>query len=196
MRSEDKSWIPPSEDPSPRQMMKMIGMMVSYCVKLAMSKHYYTFDGEIKRQSKGGATGNTLTMELSRMFGLWWDKMYLKMLKDLQVQMMTYWRYVDDNGNVMRSINPGVRLAGVGPNTSPLLEALPFFPASPWMELKPELVEEDKLRSEDERTAAFLCEVANSIHPSITVKSDYPSKNTDQKMPLLDLKLWVEDNRI
>jgi hypothetical protein len=96
----------------------------------------------------------------------------------------------------MMSINPGDRLAGVGPNTSPLLEALSFFPASPWMEVKPELVEEDKLRSEDERTAAFLCEVANSIHPSITVKSDYPSKNTDQKMPLLDLKLWVEDNRI
>ena len=87
-------------------------------------------------------------------------------------------------------------MAGVGPNTSPLLETLPFFPASPWMEVKPELVEEDKIRSEDERTAAFLCEEANSIHPSITVKSDYPSKNTDQKMPLLDLKLWVEDNRI
>ena len=54
--------------------------------------------------------------------------------------------------------------------------------------------DKDKIRSEDERTAAFLCEVANSIYPSITVKSNYPSKNTDQKMPLLDLKLWVEDN--
>ena len=50
--------------------------------------------------------------------------------------------------------------------------------------------------SEDERTAAFLCEVADSIHPSIKVKSDYPSRNLDQKMPLLDLKLWVEDERI
>ena len=162
MRSEDKSWIPPSEDPTPRQKMKMIGMMVSYCVKLAMSKHYYTFNREIRRQSKGGATGNTLTIELSRMFGLWWDKQYLKMLQDSPVKIL---EYVDDNGNVMSSLSPEVMLAGVDPNTSPWLEALPFFPYSPWMEVKPERVEEDKLRSEDERAAAFLCEVANSIHP-------------------------------
>ena len=61
------------------------------------------------------------------------------------------------------------------------------------MEVKAELIEEDKLKSEDERTAAFLTEVANSIHPSNTLKSDFPSKNVDCKMPLLDLKLWVND---
>ena len=107
VRSEDRSWIPPSEDPTPRQKMKLMGMMVSYCVKLAMSKHYYTFNGEIRRQSDGGATGNTLTMELARMFGLWWDKQYKKILEELQLKMMTYWRYVDENGNVTSSINPG-----------------------------------------------------------------------------------------
>ena len=122
--------------------------------------------------------------------------MFLKMLKVLQVSMMKYWRYVDDNGNVLTSVDPGVRIVGGGPDTSPWLEVLPFFPPSPWLEVKPELVEQDKLRSEDERTAAFLCEVANSIHPSITVKSDYPSKNPDEKMPLLDLKLWVEEDKI
>ena len=87
-------------------------------------------------------------------------------------------------------------MVGVGPNPSPWLETLPIFPSTPWLEVKPELVEEDTSRSEDERTAAFLCEVANSIHSSITVKSDYPSKNTDGKMPLLDLKLWVDDNSV
>ena len=103
---------------------------------------------------------------------------------------------MDDNGNALTSIDPGVRMVGGGPITSPWMEVLPFFPSSPWLEVKPELIEQDKLRAEDERTAAFLCEVANSIHPSITLKSDFPSTNTDNMMPLLDLKLWVEEDQI
>ena len=72
-RAEDKSWLPPAEEPTPRQKMKMFGMMVRVCIKLAMTNHYYTFNGEIRRQTNGGATGNSLTMELSRLFGSWWE---------------------------------------------------------------------------------------------------------------------------
>ena len=50
--------------------------------------------------------------------------------------MMGYWNYVDDNGNVLKSIDPGVRMV-MGDEVN----------ASPWMEVKPELVEEDKLKS-------------------------------------------------
>ena len=120
-------------------------------------------------------------MELSRLFGLWWDKQYLKKLETLEVKVMKYWRYVDDNGNVLKAIDPGVRMVDDGTDAAPRLE------------VKPELVEEDKQKSDDERTSAFLTNVANSIHPSITVKADYPSKNLDGKMPLLDLKLWVSE---
>ena len=73
VRGEDDSWLPPRQKPTPRQKMKMLGRMVSYAIRLAMSQHYYTFDGKIWRQGKGGATGNSLTMELSRLFGVWWD---------------------------------------------------------------------------------------------------------------------------
>ena len=94
---------------------------------------------------------------------------------------MKYWRYVDDNGNVLKAIDPGVRMVDGGTDAAPRLE------------VKPELVEEDKQKSDDERTSDFLTKVANSIHPSITVKADFPSKNSDGKMPLLDLKLWVSE---
>ena len=60
------------------------------------------------------------------------------------------------------------------------------------MEVQPDLVQYDLTRSQDERTAEFLSEVANSIHQSIVVKSDFPSKNSDLKMPLLDLKIWID----
>jgi hypothetical protein len=120
-------------------------------------------------------------MELSRLFGIWWDQQYLKKLETLEVKVMKYWRYVDDNGNVLKAIDPGARMVDDGTDASPRLE------------VKPELVEEDKQKSDDERTSDFLTTVANSIHPSITVKADYPSKNSDNKMPLLDLKLWVSE---
>ena len=56
------------------------------------------------------------------------------------------------------------------------------------------MIESDKLIPEDQRTAQFWAEVGNSIHSSISVKSDFPSKNRDGKMPLLDLKVWVGED--
>ena len=70
VRSEDESWLPPPEKSTPRQKIKMLGMLIKYAIQLVMSHHYYTFNGEIRRQLDGGATGNSLTMELSRLFGL------------------------------------------------------------------------------------------------------------------------------
>merc|ERR1712020_135636 len=119
----------------------MFGLMIKMCIKLAMSNHYYTFSGEIRRQGKGGATGNSLTMELSRLFGIWWDQQYLTKLESLEVKVMKYWRYVDDNGNVLKAIDPGVRMVDGGTDAAPRLE------------VKPELVEEDKQKSDDERTS-------------------------------------------
>ena len=182
-RAEDKSWLPPAEEPTPRQKMRMFGMMVRVCIKLAMSNHYYTFNGEIRRQSKGAATGNSLTMELSRLFGSWWDSQYLRKLESLEIKVMKYWRYVDDNGNVLKAIDPGVRLVEDEETGAQRLE------------VKPELMEADQQKTEDERTANFLSEVANSIHPSISVKADFPSKNPDKRMPLLDLGIWVSEEQ-
>ena len=131
LRSEDQSWIPPSETPSNRQKMKLLGMMISFCISLAMSNHFYIFNGEIRRQSQGGGTGNSLTMELSRAFGLWWDDQFLKLLKILQVRMTEYWRYVDDNGNVLTSMDPGVRMMSGGAKYFPLDGSSPLLPYFP-----------------------------------------------------------------
>ena len=64
------------------------------------------------------------------------------------------------------------------------------------LEIREELIEQDLEIPEDRRTADFLVEVANSIHNSITVKADFPSNNPDGRMPLLDLKVWVDENNM
>ena len=88
--------------------MRMLGIMAKYCIKVVMSNHFYLFNGQIRRQVQGRATGNTLTMELSRLFGTWWDERFLSSLKKLKISIMMYERYVDDTDTTMKAIDPGV----------------------------------------------------------------------------------------
>ena len=44
----------------------------------------------------------------------------------------------------------------------------------------------------DKRTMRELRNMANSIEKDIKMKEDYPSKNKDCKLPMLDTKMWVE----
>ena len=54
-----------------------------------------------------------------------------------------------------------------------------------------ESIEEDNGLEADERTMKLLQSIANSIHPSIRMTIDYPSKYDDNKVPMLDLKMWI-----
>ena len=50
---------------------------------------------------------------------------------------------------------------------------------------------EDEGISPDERTMNLLQTIGNSIHESIRLEIDFPSKYDDRKIPMLDLKLWI-----
>ena len=42
-----------------------------------------------------------------------------------------------------------------------------------------------------ERTAKVMERIANSIHDQIQVTKDTPERHNDGRMPVLDLKVWV-----
>ncbi len=44
----------------------------------------------------------------------------------------------------------------------------------------------------DIRTFRVIRDIGNSIHPSIQLKIDVPSMNADRKLPILDLKMWIQ----
>ena len=44
---------------------------------------------------------------------------------------------------------------------------------------------------EDEKNMRMVQRIANGIHKSIEVTADYPSRNVDKKVPILDLKVWL-----
>ena len=62
------------------------------------------------------------------------------------------------------------------------------------MVMLPHLVEEDMEVEPDLRTMREVVRMASSIHPMIQLTGDYPSKNSDGKMPLLNTKVWVEED--
>ena len=45
----------------------------------------------------------------------------------------------------------------------------------------------------EERTMERIKVIANSMHKSIQVKVDYPSKHQNKRMPILDTEMWLEE---
>ena len=45
----------------------------------------------------------------------------------------------------------------------------------------------------EERTMTYIQDIANSIHPSIRVTIDYPTKHANGRLPVLDLEQWIEE---
>ena len=53
---------------------------------------------------------------------------------------------------------------------------------------------EDIEVSADERLAKILLNIANSILPCIKMEGDWPPRNTDRKLPILDMKVWTRED--
>ena len=56
-----------------------------------------------------------------------------------------------------------------------------------------ESMNEDEGMPSDERTMKLLQSVANSIHPSIRMTIDYPSRYAEGKVPMLNVKMWMKE---
>ena len=83
-------------------------------------------------------------------------------------------RYVDDETELMASVDPGVRFDG---------ERLVKID---------ELVEEDKRMEDDQRTMNLLKSISNTITDCVQYTVDCPSLNTDGRVPILALGVSVE----
>ena len=54
----------------------------------------------------------------------------------------------------------------------------------------------EEIEVDNEKTEKEIMEkikiIANSIHPSISVKVDYPSNQPNKRLPILDTEMWIE----
>ena len=142
-----------------------------------MSTHIYEVGDELKMQKKGGPIGLELTGVLANVFMIWWDKCFLDLLNKIGIKSGIYERYVDDINHGIEATEKGTRYNG-----RKLIK-------------NEGLICIDENEEDDKRTMELIKEIGNSIHPSIRLEIDYPSKYDDKKLPILDIKVWIEERQ-
>ena len=164
-----KPWNLPVTQPDERARRIMLREALRVALKVIMKNHVYTFDNEIRKQTKGGPIGLKLTGVLAQIFMIWWDKEFAARLDKMSIVVRMNKRYVN-----VQATPPGMRYK----NGQTYVD-------------ESSITEAGRVSS-DERTMALVKQVGNDIHPSIQLEVDYPSKHQDGKLPVLDLKVWVE----
>ena len=177
-RQKDCPWLPPSREPTRAEKMKMVGCLLRHAIRLVMKNHFYSFDNQILKQSKGGAIGNKLTERLGKLLMKRHSQKYLRKLQELELRNEVFEVYVDDTTDVLAAVDPGVRFDG---------ESLVKHE---------ELVEDDEKIPEVERTMNILKDIANTIFDCVQLTVDCTSSHQDGKVPILDLKVYTKDNQI
>ena len=154
---------------------KMLAEALKVAVNIIMKNHIYQFDGKIHKQARGGPIGLDLTGDLAAIFMSWWDKEFIKRLKEQGIEILFYKRYVDDITIILRA--PDKRLRYVKEDGQPgrLI-----------------LGEEASKEPKDIHAMELLRLLGNDIHDSIQLETDCSSMHEDNKLPILDVKMWIE----
>ncbi|MCP3849452.1 MAG: hypothetical protein GY694_04320, partial [Gammaproteobacteria bacterium] len=170
---ENWSYTRRAHNPGCRQRRKMIGLAVAIGVKACMENHLYKIGDAVYQQNEGGPIGLELTGAVSRAFMWRWDRMYKEATEMAGIEVVLYERYVDDSNQI-----------AVVPE-----EGAVYDEESKSIKIDESIKE--KGEADDERLARVLVEIANSILPCIKMEADFPSRNADQRLPILDMKVWM-----
>ena len=162
--------------PGKKQKKKMLAIAVAKGVRVCMENHVYCVGDKIFLQLGGGPIGLELTGAVSRPFMARWDRMYLENVRKAGMKMLLYERYVDDSNQVAMVPPVGWKYDR---REGKLIESL-------------EQLEDNT--PDDERMAKILLDIANNVMECIKMEADMPSKNEDRKLPILDMKVWTNED--
>ena len=149
----------------------MFSEVIAIAVRLVMNNHVYKFDDQIRVQKDEGGMGVELTGVLADLKMLRWGEKLQEKLESLNIVNSLDDRYVDDITLLPTILPPGLKLVD---------EKL--------IMCEEKLIEDNKTPG-DERTMKIVQQVANSIDVNIKVTFDVPSFQPDGKVPILDLKV-------
>ena len=170
-----KPWLLPSEEPDEDTIRKMFTEALKIALSFVMN-HIYTFDNQIKLQSKGGPIGLELTGVIAQLFMVWWDRQFKIEMSENGLKLRLYKRYVDDVNVIINAPKAGFK----------------------FVESEGKVVQDESVAGQernikvDKKCMTLVQKIGNSIHSSIVLEVDYPSRHEDGKLPILDLKVWVE----
>ena len=170
-------WKEPTRVPTEEERRRMLGIMVEFAINMCMAHHFYMHKERVKRQGEGAGIGLRLSEALGRAFGLDWDDKLLTKLERLDWKPKVLKRYVDDLNTVVVGVKAGTR----------------YNATEDKLEVVEDQIEGDLEKEEDEITMKVFGDIANSVDPNIEVEIDYPSKYDDKMMPILDMKMAINE---
>ena len=147
-------------------------------VTTVFKNHLYQFWGQTYLQSDGAPIGVRLSCGVARLVMNLWDKKFMAALDANNIKIETAFRYVDDQRTVLRAQERGWRW-----------DRGQVRFRSTWQE-------ENKELSTVERTSRALNGIMNSIIDFLKFKMEHEEMFEEKKLPTLDFKLWVEENKI
>ena len=169
-KNKDK-WLP-ARYPGVRQKRKMLSLAVSFGVNTALSNHTYCVGDQSYLQMSGGPIGLQLTGAVSRAFMMRWDRMYLTKVKRSGLKMQLYERFIDDSNQTAEVPPPGAI----------------FNKERQRVEINEMLANDDD--DTEERLGRVLKTIANDVNRDIVMVEDYPSKNENGKMAVLERNVY------
>ena len=169
---------PPRRTPATEEeKKKVLAQVLRISIHAVLANHTYLWAGSARKQASGSPIGLELAGALARVVMLWWDRRFLSLATANSVIIYLYSRYIDDENMAGRPLAPGTRWE-VGPWSTGM---------GGRMVVREDLVEEDLLLPSDMRSMEEIRKMGNSILEMIQLEEDYPSKNGDKKLPILDL---------
>ena len=109
---------------------------------------------------------------------LLWDKEFMRKAREFEIDILMYLRFVDDGNIATEAVEPGTRFEA---GKVSILE---------------DAVREDEGQPSDRITAKFIKSFSNSIAPMIRMEEEYPSNHPSGRMPILDLEVSIENEKI
>ena len=91
-----------NREPSDKQKTKMMGLLLEKIVKWIMENHIYMFDSELYRQTSGAPIGLKISVSISRIVMIFWDRWMMIRMIDKNLKTEVFLRYVDDCSIVVR----------------------------------------------------------------------------------------------
>ena len=171
----EEYWIHFSGPMTGREERQVLGAVMAGLVGKVLGRHPVTCGGDTFVQNSGGAIGLDLTCTVAKSVMQKFDSKLESLLQGLAYNCHLNSTYVDDKLIVTQVPPPGLRYEGGG--EARVVESQ---------------VEPDRLLPGDRRTANFIQSVADDIFGCLRFTADCPSNNDDNRMPVLDLKVWLE----
>ena len=172
-------FVVPQRSPTNDEKRLMTKLALQHLMKFSLENHTYSFNGKIMLQSSGGAMGDPLTGAIASVFVINWSRQFKQKLSDLGIPPPLLFKvYIDDENIVTKPLPPGARIV----NDQFIIDE--------------DQIEADRNVPADLRTARIYQEVSNSIYQFMQVTTDCPSNHSSGYMPVLDIQVKAQKNKI